>query len=65
MRYYDRNRRDPYGFTGAAGDGGALSDVLLDIGSSRSLYPADDDRAYRENRAAFEAQIRQALSRLT
>jgi len=50
---------------GAAGDGGALSDVLLDIGSSRSLCPVDDDRAYRENRTAFEAQIRQALSRLT
>lgn len=50
---------------GAAGDNSALSGVLLDIGSSRSLYPADDDRTYRENRAAFEEQIRQALSRLT
>ncbi|MBQ9250512.1 MAG: hypothetical protein IJ179_09130 [Oscillospiraceae bacterium] len=50
--------------TDAAGDGSTLSGVLLDIGNSRSLYPADDDPAYRENRAAFEAQIREALSRL-
>ena len=49
----------------AAPAGDALSGVLAEIGDRYSLRPADEDRDYLENHAAFEAWIRAALAGLT